>query len=172
MIRKERTMFTSIRHFNRARLWKYFHSLWHTVFFGSIVLYLQACGCKHYPFELLRSEVGDPLHAQITAYRTQTGHYPDGQTVGAYLQAMGCQYRLGTHRYPNGHWQCGDHLYTMTYWHCETAGTCNENSVLKSWFMVELEALTSCSYNYTGKEFNRYEDISCVHAECVSKYLH
>ena len=42
----------------------------------SLVLF-QGCLCKHYPFEKLKSEVGEPLHKQIMEYKKANGTYPD-----------------------------------------------------------------------------------------------
>lgn len=129
------------------------------------VLLSQGCDCKQYPFETLQKEIINDLHSQIMQYKEQHGVYPTLEQFEPFIQNTNCKEIVGSRIHNFRKMQCGEHIYNVSYSTFEPTG--------ESSLYVSIEELTLCDYTYRkDREFNQYQDITCVHSECISKYLH
>ena len=153
----------------------------------SLVLF-QGCLCKHYPFEKLKSEVGEPLHKQIMEYKKANGTYPnekDKKNFGKFLKNMGCKfqsrieinstkmyssrYKFLTNNYPWGFWKCNKNIYLMRIRYCTGYNYCKSDTSGFDDFAIQLGEFTYCRYQYNevGLQYT-----SCNHSPCWSRYTH
>ena len=139
---------------------------------GLVSIMLQGCFCKHYPFEKLKSEVGEPLHKQIMEYKKRHGTYPyekDKKAFGEFIKSMGCQFQSRAEIYPEGNWKCGENIYTITFWYCTGYNYCRSDKSGFDQFNIGLGEFTDCRYQYKMTDFNY---ISCNYAPCWSRFTH
>lgn len=130
-----------------------------------MIIVFQGCDCKQYPFETLQKEIINDLHSQILQFKVQHGVYPTTKQFESFILNTDCKEVVGTYRNDFRKVQCGEHIYDVSY----SAFTPTGESTL----YVSIEELTLCDYSYKkDREFNKYKDITCVHSECISKYLH
>ena len=138
----------------------------------SLVLF-QGCLCKHYPFEKLKSEVGEPLHKQIMEYKKKNGIYPskkDKKIFGEFLKNMGCKFQSRAEIYPEAYWLCNESKYIIFFAYTKPNDKFfkTDKSGFRE-FTIRLGEFTSCWYDYDGIGFN-YS--SCYHSPCWSRYTH
>jgi len=137
---------------------------------------LQGCFCKHYPFEKLKSEVGEPLHKQIMEYKKKHGTYPyekDKKVFGEFLKSMGCQFQSRAEIYPEGNWKCGgERMYVILLNYCKWHKFCKSDKSNFYRFEIRLGKFTNCYYHYSTKKFSINKPISCYHSPCWSRFTH